>query len=1096
MPAEPDVKALLQEAKMYENEFRWLNAADSYQKMIDLTPNEVEKAEILQNLGFCYSSASRQAEDNVMFKELGQRAVDAYEKAAYSFKQQTYISKGQSAHCNAIANYIASFLSVNSSEKTEKLDESLRYGRTSISAYQSADDKLNYGRICNHTMLVLLEKLSIASSWREKKMVVQEGIGCASNAIDKLSKLESKPDLLEAYSLASILSFHAANIIEDANSRKDLSQRSQLYSEKASELTNEIDNHYLDAMSKWAAAYCTLLFSGDVESSQKNAEEMLKQGIAINDNYIQGVAYYILSWATNWMMLREADPDKKREGYEKIIDHSEKAISHLSIVSQDYYIGEVLRFRAEGYSSLALEVEASLEEKRALLKKAVEFGRKGLEYAIRSGSPDVQGSTLHALSKALHNFSNLQPGEDEKKNLLEEALTHRGEYNKIVESAFSSNDWVRGVGKNYEGSIKADLAKLETEEKKQDILESAFTDMRDGVARCRKWILSRPEPTLISAVARYEDRYGQILNQLHIVTGDQNVLRKAIEAFGNAAKRFKEVNLPSRAAESYWRVGQLQDRLGKGEKAAQSYQEAHLLYEEAAQSIPQFADFYQDYATYMRAWSEIEKAQSAHKQEDFSTAVKHYQQTANLLASTELWNYLSTNFLAWSLLENGEDMSRGERGTEAVEAFTSAVELFAQAKTAIDAEISNIQNIDERGQAIELSEASLRRKDYCRGRVDLEEAKIQDRKGEHKRSAEKYDSAASIFETILSNTQGAINSKEIESTATMCRAWQKKKLADERSSPELYEEASQLFERAKESSLKGGTSLLASGNSAYCQALHHGARFESSREVSDFTAAKRFLASAANYYLKAGFDSASQWTNATEILFDAYNYMINADIEADPEKKMKTYLLAEKCLERSASLYETAGYVGKYDEVLRIQNKVREKSEFALSLGEVMATPNVTSSTSAISTPSMTVEEPVGLLKFEKAFIEANIISNKNLVTIGEDFILEIQLANLGKGIAFLTRVDEVIPTEFEVVKRPEKCMVSSGSLTFSPRKLTPLETREIKLTLKPKRKGEYLFAPRIQYLDETGSEKSCQLEQMTVRVKELGIRGWLRGPG
>ena len=160
---------------------------------------------------------------------------------------------------------------------------------------------------------------------------------------------------------------------------------------------------------------------------------------------------------------------------------------------------------------------------------------------------------------------------------------------------------------------------------------------------------------------------------------------------------------------------------------------------------------------------------------------------------------------------------------------------------------------------------------------------------------------------------------------------------------------------------------------------------------------------------------------------------------------MKTYLLAEKCLERSASLYETAGYIGKRDEVLRIQDKVKEKSEFALSLGEVMTTPNVTSSTSAISSPRMTVEEPVGLLKFEKAFIEANIICNKSSVTIGEDFILEIQLANLGKGIAFLTRVDEVIPTEFEVAKRPEKCMVSNQSLTFSPRKLTPLETKEIK---------------------------------------------------
>jgi hypothetical protein len=49
---------------------------------------------------------------------------------------------------------------------------------------------------------------------------------------------------------------------------------------------------------------------------------------------------------------------------------------------------------------------------------------------------------------------------------------------------------------------------------------------------------------------------------------------------------------------------------------------------------------------------------------------------------------------------------------------------------------------------------------------------------------------------------------------------------------------------------------------------------------------------------------------------------------------------------------------------------------------------------------------------------------------------------------------------------------------------------------LKPKKKGKFVFTPKIQFMDEAGEYKSCELEQVTVTVKELGIRGWLKGQG
>jgi tetratricopeptide (TPR) repeat protein len=474
--------------------------------------------------------------------------------------------------------------------------------------------------------------------------------------------------------------------------------------------------------------------------------------------------------------------------------------------------------------------------------------------------------------------------------------------------------------------------------------------------------------------------------------------------------------------------------------------------------------------------------------------MKHYEKAANLLKSSKLWNYLSPNFLAWSILEQAESLSRKENSTESIEAFNKAAELFKEAEEAFEKEIGKVQNLDEKEKAIELDNASARRRDYCLARVNVEEARIYDRKGDYLESAEKYDMAACKFEKMLAESEAEADRNEIKPIAYMCRAWQKTKTADGTDSPELYAEASEMFLKVKEFSTRNKPILLASGNSAFCNALKFGTTFGATGDKNDFSKAKQFLASAASYYSKAGFETASLWTGATEILFDAYNYMLNAEVETDPEKRMKTYLLAEKCLERSGGLYEAAGYLGKRDQVFKTLEKVKEKRKFMLSLGELLAVPVDASSTSFISTPGMTLEQPVGLLRFKGALVQANLIVHKREVVAGEKLALEIHVANLGKAPAFLTEVKDIVPEGFDLIEKPERCMVSDGSFTMKGRKLGALETDEMKLMLKAKKKGVFIFTPRIGYMDESGENKSFELEKVTIDVKELGIRGWLKG--
>jgi hypothetical protein len=1089
---------LFKKAKKQEQEGNWFEAAKSYEKALQSeSRTPLFAGRIWDRIGFCYNRASRQVKDPKEFKKLRQQAVKAYEKAAQFFEKEDNLrNKGKSAQCSMTAEYLRSWLASSPSEQRKTLDECRILGKESLEAYEKAGDKLNYGKMSNDLLLCLYERLRLASDWREMKSISQEGIDCAKKALAVLSKLDDKRELLQAFSNASLHGYYAANISEQEEERKELIQQSLSHSEKALELSKEVGEPFANAMANWGATLCTLFFTEKISSSLEYAKEMLRQGVVARDNYLQGVASNLLALVTNWIRHREEDPDKKKEEYEKIIRYAEDAVRYLRLVSQDFDIAEAYQLHAEGYSYLARDVATSLEEKRVMSKKAVEIGRKGLQHAIRSGSPDATGSTLHALSKVLHFYSKIETGKNKKKMFLEEALAHREEYNKILEEAFPFYYWSIGVGKNYEGLIKADLARIETAKDKEiALLESAASNMKEGVARCEKWTSSHPVPHFIASAAAFGYEFGGILEELYLLTEDRKNLTRAIETYKNAANNFKKADLPSRAAECYWKTARNQDRLGMHQKAAKNFESASTEYTAAAPKIPHFGDFYRDYATYMKAWSEIEKAKSAHKNEEYALAMKHYKKTANLLKQSKRWNYLSLNFLAWSLLEQAEDLSRKQKIDDALDAFKKAAELFREANEAFLEEIGKIQTRDEKEKAVELGKASVRKKDYCLARVSLEEARDFDRKGDYAASAERYDLAATTFERLLETAETTTEQNEMQMITCMSRAWQKMKTADEKDSPELFHEASKLFLKAKEYSTRRTTTLLASGNSTFCKALKFGTKFEATRDKEDYSNVKKFLASAANYYSKAGFENASLWTNATEMLFDAYNYVSSAEIEATPEKKIKIFLLAEKCLGRSAELYETAGYMGKRAEVLNLLKTVKEKREFALSLRELLTAPSDASSTSMISAPSSTVEEPVGLSKFEGAFVQANLIVGKREVVFGESLRLEIHVANLGKNAAFLTRLDDIIPEGFDLIEKPRKGMVEDGYLNLRGCKLAALETEEMRLAFKPRKKGEFVFKPRIHYRDEAGEDKSCELEQVAITVREIGIRRWLKGP-
>ena len=108
-----------------EIEYKWLEVASLYeQKIEDELTSGVLVAEYWQKIGLCYGLASRQANDVEDFKTLRRLGIGAYEKAADLFKQEIHVeSAGKSEACLALAEYLRSWISVESSEKIRVLDK-------------------------------------------------------------------------------------------------------------------------------------------------------------------------------------------------------------------------------------------------------------------------------------------------------------------------------------------------------------------------------------------------------------------------------------------------------------------------------------------------------------------------------------------------------------------------------------------------------------------------------------------------------------------------------------------------------------------------------------------------------------------------------------------------------------------------------------------------------------------------------------------------------------------------------------------------------------------------------------------------------------
>jgi KaiC/GvpD/RAD55 family RecA-like ATPase len=1054
-----------------ETEYKWLEAAKLYEQ--DLKSDSATgttTAECWQKIGFFYELASRQATSIDDFRSLRRSSSDAYQKASRLFNKEPNADiKGKKDQCQAQAEYVISWLAADSQEKTRALDRCWAKAKNAMQIFKTSGNLLSYGQTANLLAKCLFERLYVEHVGQEKTRIVQEAIRIAEDAISALSKLDNPEGLIVAFTQASILNWYYAIFSQSEEERKTAADTAVSYAAKAIALSEKVHSSFYKAMSLWGGAWSNLYFTDDIDISLKYAKEMLAQASTANDNYFKGAASYTIADITDQKVLYEANPNKRKKLYDEIINNSMEGIHFLNLVFQDSLIAEAYMLPATTYSTLASDYSVNIAEKRAYSKKAIEIGKKGLEHAIRSDSPEARLATLHGLSKAYYFHSNLVSEKDNKSELLIEALGYRKELIKIAKESFPHNLWVRGVGMIYAAQIETNQSVIEKDEtKKGTLLKKAIADMKKGVSLTKDWLISHAVPSFVTSVAGYEDNLGGIFNECFSLTQEQANLTKANEVFVDAAEDFKKVDLPSRIAESYWKIANNLDRISDFDAAAKNFENAFAAYKAAAQKIVQFSDFYLDYASYMKAWSEIAFAKRAHNEEEYDVATRHYEKTSQLLRQSKSWLYLSENFYAWSLLEQAEDLSRKEKSEESIESFEKAIKLLKGSKRMLSIKMGRVDKNDERELIQRLVQASDLREEYSLGRIAIEEAKNLNKKGDQLASSDKYKKAAAIFQK-LSMMDSSQTGKEAKQLSYLCQAWQRMTLAEARASPIMYEEAAELFKLAKDNALKESAGLMAMGHSSFCKALEAGTEFEITRTMAMYEKTSRHIEAASSYYLQAGFQAPADYAKATQRLLDAYVFMDSAKREREPGKQAKYYSMAEKVLLTAAEYFKKAKYSERTNYSKRLLRKVQEERELALSLRDIFRAPVITTSTESFSTISPIQESAAGLERFEHADIQAKLIQHETELKIGQKADLEIQFINVGKEPISLIRIENIIPQGFQIVEKPDYCQIDGSQLTMKGKRLDPLKPDEIKIALKPFREGTIEIKPQIVCIDSTG---------------------------
>ena len=257
--------------------------------------------------------------------------------------------------------------------------------------------------------------------------------------------------------------------------------------------------------------------------------------------------------------------------------------------------------------------------------------------------------------------------------------------------------------------------------------------------------------------------------------------------------------------------------------------------------------------------------------------------------------------------------------------------------------------------------------DYTEIWNQIEEARMLEKQGDHLSAAEKFSCAASQFKDLCSHVMEDQDREELNAIYYLCKAWECMEFAEEYDNPDKFTEAVELFNKASEHFTDNKSKSLALGNSAFCQALELGSKFDKASETAIkaeyYPKIKMNLRNAANLYRKGGFKSEADWALATSAYFDATWYIIRADEELSLDEKKNLLDIGSGMFKSAAQLFGKAGYKDKETEVLDRLNLIEKEEKIIISALNTISEPVISKSTIDTLAPAFPRKEEIKKVK-------------------------------------------------------------------------------------------------------------------------------------
>jgi len=120
--------------------------------------------------------------------------------------------------------------------------------------------------------------------------------------------------------------------------------------------------------------------------------------------------------------------------------------------------------------------------------------------------------------------------------------------------------------------------------------------------------------------------------------------------------------------------------------------------------------------------------------------------------------------------------------------------------------------------------------------------------------------------------------------------------------------------------------------------------------------------------------------------------------------------------------------------------------------------------------------------------VRSKLILEEEEVKIGEEIRLGFEIVNEERAPVFLSKIEEVIPTSFEILDFPDYCNLEGSNLDLNRRQLNPAETEEVQLVLQPFDRGRFSIMPKVKYRNGREWQIFCEPCCVTLDILEKTV--------